>query len=167
MLKKDENGNTIEPIQEIGLYIKKRLDELKWMDKLLVQKSGLSKAQISKLKNGQAEKLTAKTFFFVYSAFGDSCLEATKIVYPNLDITLNEYEEPVRNDFGTYMSAFEVIKNSVDIIAARTGIDVQRLKDLYYRKGAPEAYELLFLEKAIGKESGEVFKELYGAKREK
>ncbi len=32
----------------------------------------------------------------------------------------------------------EIIENSVDMSAAKTGIDLQRLKNSYYRKGAPK-----------------------------
>lgn len=57
----------------IDKYINNRLLDLKWPDKILTEKSGISKGQISKLKTGQVERLTAQVFFKVYTAFGDNC----------------------------------------------------------------------------------------------
>jgi hypothetical protein len=60
------------------------------------------------------------------------------------------------------MKQYEESVNSIEEIAAKTGIDENRLKDLYFRKAALEAYELLLIEKAIGKKQGELFKEYFG-----
>lgn len=49
-------------IHQIDKYITKRLAELDWQDKILVEKSNISKGQISKQKNGSIEKLSAETF---------------------------------------------------------------------------------------------------------
>ncbi|WP_336827990.1 hypothetical protein [Sphingobacterium multivorum] len=45
----------------IDNYIKDKLQKLGWEDKNLVEKTGLSKGQISKLKNGHVDK---NWFFF-------------------------------------------------------------------------------------------------------
>lgn len=146
----------------IDNYIKETLQKLVWEDKNLVEKTGLSKGQISKLKNGHVERLTAEVFYKIYKAFGDSCAKATKVVYPDLSLKLEKYVPKARNEFGKFMSQFETIKNSIEEIAIKTGIDENRLKDLYYRKAALEAYELLLIEKAVGKKQGELFEEFFG-----
>lgn len=146
----------------IDNYIKDKLQKLGWEDKNLVEKTGLSKGQISKLKNGHVERLTAEVFYKIYKAFGDSCEKATKVVYPDLNLKLDKYVQKARNEFGQFMSQFETIKNSTEEIAIKTGIDENRLKDLYYRKAALEAYELLLIEKAVGKKQGELFEKFFG-----
>lgn len=146
----------------VDKYINKRLDELKWLDKTLVDKSRISKGQISKLKKGLIERLTAEVFYQIYSSFGDTCSKAAKSVYPQLDLRLKKYKPKERNSFGRYMKQYEESVNSIEEIAAKTGIDENRLKDLYFRKAALEAYELLLIEKAIGKKQGELFKEYFG-----
>lgn len=146
----------------INLYILKRLEDLNWFDKTLVEKSGISKGQISKLKKGTVERLTAETFYKIYTAFGDSCSKASKIVYPSLNFKLMKYSAPKRSDFGRFMLQFEVSKNSPEEIAGKTGIDDDRIKEIYFRRGALEAYELLYIEKAIGKKQGELFEGFYG-----
>ncbi|WP_028296192.1 helix-turn-helix domain-containing protein [Olivibacter sitiensis] len=144
----------------INNYINKKLDELKWLDKMLANKSGVSKSQVSKLKKGQVDRLTAETYYKIYTAFGDSCLNATKIVFGN--IRLKGYKTQGRTPFGKFMLQFEVSKNSIEEISVKTGIDENRLKDLYFRKGSLEAYELLLIEKAVDKNQGELFEEIYG-----
>lgn len=149
----------------IDKYILGRLEELEWFDKILVDKSGISKGQISKLKKGLVERLSAETFYKVYTAFGDSCSKASKIVYPTLDFKLNKYNPPKRSDFGKFMSQFEESKNSPEEVATKAGIDDDRIREIYFRKGALEAYELLLIEKAVGKEQGELFEGFFGQKK--
>ncbi|MNY50476.1 hypothetical protein D3C86_1859810 [compost metagenome] len=60
------------------------------------------------------------------------------------------------------MYQFEESKNSIEQIALKTGIDENRLKDLYFRKASIEAYELILIEKAVDKKQGEFFELLYG-----
>lgn len=148
-------------LHHIDKYINKRLLELNWPDKNLVDKSRISKGQISKLKTGQVERLTAEVFYRIYTAFGDSCAKATKTVYPVLDLKLNKFKPKIRNAFGKFMEQFETNKNSIEEISAKTGIDENRLKDLYFRRASLEAYELLLIEKAVGKKQGELFEEIY------
>lgn len=150
----------------IDTYIVKRLDELKWLDKVLSDKTGISKGQVSKLKKGTVDRLTAEVYYNIYKAFGDNCSKATEIVYPNLDLKLNKYKPKERNAFGKFMEQFENSVNSIEEISVKTGIDENRLKDLYFRKAALEAYELLLIEKAVGKKQGELFEEFYGQKHE-
>jgi len=148
---------------QIDKYITKRLAELNWQDKILVEKSTLSKSQISKLKNGSIEKLSAETFYLLIQAFGDKFSTAISIIYPHLqEKNIKKYQPKNRNIFGTLMNKYEISTNSLEEISAKTGISEIRLAELYFRKGALEAYELILIEKAIGKRSGELFEELYG-----
>ncbi|MBC9795861.1 hypothetical protein [Sinomicrobium weinanense] len=58
--------------------------------------------------------------------------------------------------------------NTFEDIQAKTGIDKQRLTDIYFNTGAPEPYEFLLIEKAVGKEPGEMMKayvEKYSVKK--
>jgi len=148
---------------QIDKYILKRLDELDWQDKELAEKSTISKGQISKLKNGSIEKLSAETFYLVVEAFGDKFLSAISLIYPRLkDHKLKKYQPKDRNVFGVLMSKYETTVNSIDEISAKTGIPEVRLHELYFRKGGLQAHELILIEKAIDKEAGELFEELYG-----
>lgn len=52
--------------------------------------------------------------------------------------------------------------NSIQEISFRIGIDQNKLKDLYFRRGSLEAYELLLIEKAVEKKLGELFEKIYG-----
>lgn len=164
MLKRNRHGEIVEPVHQIGAYITARLTELGWPDKELVAQTGISKGHISKLKNRTGEKLTARAFYSIYQAFGDSCTKAAMLVYPDLDLKLDKYKPKGRNEFGAFMLQFEKSENSVEEIAAKTGLDENRIKDLYFRRGSLEAYELLLIEKAVGKKSGELFEGFYGEK---
>lgn len=146
----------------IGLYIEQNLKTKKWEAKDLASISGLSNSDISKYRSGIVAKLKAEVFYKVYKAFGDSCLKATKVVYPDLNLELDKYVPKARNEFGQFMSQFETIKNSPEEIATKTRLDENRLKDLYFRKAALEAYEFLLIEKAVGKKQGELFDEFFG-----
>ena len=150
-------------IHKIDRYIIKRLADLEWQDKELVEKSALSKGQVSKLKNGSVEKLSAKTFYLIITAFGDNFSIAIPIVYPILkNINLKIFHPKRRNTFGSLMRKYEISENSIEELSAKTGIDEVRLSELYFRQGALEAYELILIEKAIVKKPGELFEQLYG-----
>ena len=60
------------------------------------------------------------------------------------------------------MKQYESSNNTIEEIAAKTGIQEVRLFELYFRKGGLQAHELLLIEKAIDKKPGELFEELYG-----
>lgn len=148
---------------KIDKYINKRLNDFEWQDKDLVIKSTISKGQISKLKNGSIEKLSAETFYLLVKAFGDEFTTAQTIVYPHLkNNKLKQYQPKERNTFGVLMRQYETSSNTIEEIAAKTCIQEVRLFELYFRKGGLQAHELLLIEKAIDKEAGELFEELYG-----
>ncbi len=151
----------IEPDNKFSEYLNRRIQQLNWTNEICAQQSKVSKGEISKIRTAQRQGVSAKKFYLFYTAFGDSCEKATKQVYPNLNLSLKRYKPKERNEFGKFMQQFETNINSTEEIAAKTGIDENRLKELYYRRGALEAYELLLIEKAIGKRPGVLFEELY------
>ncbi|MBC9797819.1 hypothetical protein IBL28_17745 [Sinomicrobium sp. FJxs] len=61
-------------------------------------------------------------------------------------------------------------ENTFEEIQSKTGIEKQPLIDIYFNTGAPEPYEFLIIEKAVGKEPGEMMKvcvEKYPVKKRK
>lgn len=163
MLLKDEvTKKTIEPLHFVDVYIKGRLESLNWSPTYFAKKIKVSQGEISKILNKERHGLKADVFYKIYTGFGESCTKATKIVYPHLNLRLNKYIPETRNTFGKFMQEFEENKNSIEEIAAKTGISETRLRNLYFGKGSPEAFELLLIEKAIGAEPGELFERLYG-----
>lgn len=142
-------------------YINETLKEKNWNAVDLVRLSGISASDISKYRKGTIIRLKAEVFYRIYTAFEHSCSKATKAVFPNLDLKINKYKPKQRNAFGNFMKQFETNINSLEEVAAKTGINENRLKELYYRKGVVEAYELLLIEKAVGKKQGELFGEIY------
>lgn len=147
----------------IDKYILEKLKALSWPDKVLAERSTLSKGQISKLKNGSVDKLSALAFYLIVKAFEDKFSVAIKIIFPDLrKIKLKSYKPRERNTFGLLMSKYERSDNTIEEIAAKTGITEVRLFELYFRNGSLQAYELILIEQAIGKKPGELFEELYG-----
>lgn len=145
----------------ISRYITEKLSEKKMQDRLLADKSGISRGQISKLKNGYVDRLSAETFYLIVTAFDDKIDKATKIIYPSLNLNLKKERNKTRNSFGKVMLQFETKINTLEQIALKTGISETRLTELYYRKGSPEAYELILIERAVGVKSGVIFEKLY------
>ena len=145
----------------IGKYIILKLQESKWQDKKLAERSGLSTGQISKLKNGNVTRLSAHTFFLIVKAFNDSIPNAIKTVFPNGEFKLKAWNPKIRNSFGQTMQEYELQKNSLQEISYKTGIKEVRLNELYYRNGAVEAYELILIEKAISEKTGTLFNKLF------
>lgn len=146
-------------------YINDNLTHKKWEAIDLARVSGVNPSDISKYRKGTVHKLKADVFYKIYKAFGDTCSKATKVIYPDLDLKLNKYKPKERNAFGKFMLQFETSVNSIEEISVRTGIDENRLKDLYFRRGSLEAYELLLIEKTVGKKQGELFEGFYGKKK--
>lgn len=160
-MQKEEMSQLNVPQHLIVIYINDRLQLLNWTVSDLAKKSTISQGEISKILTGARKGLKAEVFFKLYTAFGDTCIKATQVVYPTLKLSLQKYKPRERNIFGKFMAQFEKAVNSIEEIAVRTGIDENRLKDLYFRKGSLEAYELLLIEKAVSKKQGELFKQFY------
>lgn len=163
MLKKDSTGKIEAPQHHAYRYIEIKLKELNLLEKFLFDKSVISRSELIKLKNKKREGLTSKKFYKLYRGFGDTAIRAAAIIYPDLDLKLGDYIPAERNDFGKFMTQFERTQNSLEEIAAKTGIPLNRLRQIYFRTGSPEAYELLLIEKAVGKKPGELFEKYYGS----
>ncbi|HWK57522.1 MAG TPA: hypothetical protein VNQ80_09300 [Parapedobacter sp.] len=165
MLKRDQNNEVIAPKHEAYTYIERKLGQLGWTEQEFLKKKIISQSELSKLKNDDREGLTSKKFYKLYTGFSDTAVNAASIIYPDLDLTLGEYTLPKRNEFGNFMAQFEQKSvNTPEEVAAKTGIPLSRIKLIYFRTGSPEAYELLLIEKAIGKEPGSLFEGYYGRK---
>ena len=157
MLTKDRKGEIEVPKHYAYAYIEQKLKELNISEQFLFDKSIISRSEFIKLKNGEREGLTYKKFYKLYKGFDDTAINAATVIYPDLDLTLAKYTPPQRNEFGSLMNQFEKSENSPEEIAAKTGIPLSRIKQIYFRTGSPEAYELLLIEKAVGKNLGELF----------
>lgn len=160
-LKEKSHKESIQNGHKTADYIKSRLKKNNWSAIDLARNSKLSQGEISKILKGTRIGLSAKSFYYLYTAFKDSCSKATKEVYPELDFKLNKYIPKTRNNFGKLMLKFEESKNSLEEISIKTGIEKTRMTKLYYGKGSLEAFELLLIEKAVGKKQGELFELLY------
>lgn len=145
---------------ETKQYILVKLEETKWENKQLAERSDISYGHISKLKKGTIEKLYAPKLYRLVMAFEDSFENASKIIYPSLKLKTFKYKP--RNEFGTLMMEYETVVNSLEQIASKTSIEETRLTEIYYRNGAPEAWELLLIEMAIGEQPGVLFEKMYG-----
>lgn len=146
---------------KIHIYIAQKTQEFNWKDNQLAMKSGISPGQISKLKNENITKLYAQTFYNIVKAFDDNFENAIKIVFNIKEIKLKKYIPKKRNSFGNIMKEYEKENNVIDEISAKTGIELIRLNELYFRNGSLEAYELLLIEKAIGLKYGILFEKIF------
>ncbi|MDM1384269.1 transcriptional regulator [Myroides marinus] len=145
-------------MHKIGDYIefKKRISG--FTEEFLAMQTDLSQSHINKLKNGNVPKLSALTFYKIVTVFGGDFKEAIKIVFPDFpNNILKKVPQKKRNQFGTFMLKFENVTNTPKIISIKTGIPEARILDLFFRNGSLEAFELLLIEKAIGKKPGELF----------
>lgn len=161
MISQNKEKKSVEIKTMIVEYIINRLNSLNWTIKDLSKQSKISQGELSKILNRTRKGLKAKTFYNIYSAFGDSCSIAANFVFPNLDLNLKIYRPKKRNEFGTFMQRYETSINTIEEISIKTGINENRTKDLYFRKGSLEAYELILIEKAVEKKKGELFNELF------
>lgn len=145
-------------MHRIDKYIDLKTRELDITDKVLSLKSDISQGQISKLRNGKVPKLSARTFYKLVMAIDGKFDEAESIIFPELkNIKLKKIQHKKRNEFGAFMRQFEVESNTPRMLVKLLGISEERFFELYYRNGSLEAKELLLIEKAIGKQKGELF----------
>lgn len=149
---------------QIAIYITESQKSKKLDTKSLAAKSKLSETEIRRLKkDGTRLSLSPITFYKLITAFEDSFQDAIEIVYPGCDFTLKKHIPKERNEFGKLMSRFESSVNSLEEISDKTGITLNRLKQIYFKTGFPDSYELILLEKAVGLPPGDLFKELLGS----
>lgn len=121
---------------------------------------GLSKGEISKIINKDRKGVSIHSFYNIAVNSGDTIENARDAVYTRRKLELKTgYKLEKRTNFGLLMGELFEGENTFEIIQAKTGIPKQRLTDLYYNTSAPEPYEMLLIEKAVGKNPGELMKE--------
>lgn len=164
MLKQD--------LENFKKYLLLRISTLGLTQEKFALKVKISKSEITKILNDKRESVSLHSFYRVVVNSGDTIANAQKQIYPHRNFKLKtvrafKKDNNLRNKFGLYMETkFETdslnyvpSKNSLEIISQKTGITEKRLKEIYYKSGAPEPYEFLLIEKAVGKNTGEMMKD--------
>jgi len=120
----------------------------------------VSKGEISKIINKKKKSVSLHSFYNIAINSGDTIENVRDVVYTHRNLELKKnYKLEKRTNFGTFMSDNFEGENTFEKIQAKTGIDKQRLIDIYFNTGAPEPHEFLLIEKAVGKKPGEMMKE--------
>ena len=166
------NTHTERDLENFSTYVLSRKVLLGLSNEKLARKLNVSRGEISKIITKRRQSVSIRSFYNIAINSGDTIANAIDYVYPhrNFNLTkLNAYtpDQNLRNKFGSYMKekfetdSVEYIpsKNSLEIISIKTGIPEKRLKEIYFKSGAPEAYEFLLIEKAVGKKTGEMMKD--------
>ncbi|MCW8310164.1 hypothetical protein K7A41_02885 [Sphingobacterium sp. InxBP1] len=121
----------------------------------------VAKGEISKIINKKKKGVSIHSFYKIAVHSGDIIENVIQAVYThrNLELKTGEKVEE-RSNFGIFMRDEVEVEgqNGFDFILNRTGIDKKRLTDIYYNGGSPEPYELILIEKATGRETGELMK---------
>ena len=136
------------------------------------KKVNISKGEISKILSKKRQGVSLTSFYLIAVNSGDTIENARDYVYPHRKFNLKKVkidtkEKKSINKFGLYMKEnfdsdtieYSAGKNSFETIHQKTGIEEKRLKDIYYKTGAPEPFEFLLIEKAVGKKPGEMMKD--------
>lgn len=177
------NETLLIEVSNFAEYTQSRKTFLGLANEQFAAKVGVSKGEISKIINKNKSSVSLNSFYKIAVNTGDTIEHARDSVYPHRsfelkDVSSEKKKNKTRTSFGKYMQEnFE--KEDLNIaddeysfekILAKTGIEEQRLKDIYFNTGAPEPYEFLLIEKAVGKQPGEMMKdyiEKHTAKTEK
>ncbi|WP_148044269.1 hypothetical protein [Sinomicrobium pectinilyticum] len=69
-----------------------------------------------------------------------------------------DYKLEKRTNFSLFTRENFEGDNTFEEIQGKTGIEKQRLTDIYFNPGATEPYEFLFIEKTVDKGPGEMMK---------
>ncbi|PRD48030.1 hypothetical protein [Sphingobacterium haloxyli] len=179
----DEKEMMMKDIENFSDYVKAKKEKFQLTNKALGEKVGLSEGEISKIINRSKHSVSLHSFCKIAVNTGDTIDQARDQVYPHRKFKLNEVNSQIntikeRKGFGKFMQenfekdTIEQVpsENSFDIIRVKTGISETRLKNLYYGTGAPEPFEFLLIEMAVGKNPGELMKvyvERYPVKKTK
>ncbi|MGG5504920.1 hypothetical protein ACPDHQ_16000 [Myroides odoratimimus] len=157
-----------EGVENLAKFLVREKDKTELTNKIIGLKCNISIGEVSKVLNCRREGLKAETFYNIYIAFGKGLkFEAFVFsIYPTLK---GYYSSKVkvltkgkkRSPFGLFMLQFEITENTLSKIADKTSIAEVRLKQLYFGKGAIEAFELLLIENALEMTPGELFYKYY------
>lgn len=153
-------------------YVLSRKKHLGLSNEAFGKTVNISKGEISKILTKKRQGVSLYSFYRVAINSGDTIENARKSVYPHRNFNLKKVKADKkdtnsRNKFGSYMKekfetdSIEYVpgKNSFKIIQQKTGISEKRLKEIYFKTGAPEPYEFLLIEKVVGKKTGEMMKD--------
>lgn len=150
-----------ETKENLQRYVKESLKNQGLTSLALAKRANLSTSEVSRIKNGIKGKFPAKTFYCLYSGFGHTCEWAVENVFPKIDLTMEPYKPRKRNSFGKSIESYEKSRNTIEEISAKTTIDINRMKELYFEQGSPEAHELLLIERALDLKMGTLFSKLF------
>lgn len=167
-----EKELTLLDIEKFSQYVRSKKTSLQLTNKELGEKVGVSEGEISKIINKKRLSVSLHSFYNITINTGDTIELAKDLIYPHRSFELNKIDSEIdinrtRKGFGKYMQDnFETDtlnnvqgENSFEIILAKTGIKETRLKTIYFGTGAPEPYEFLLIEKAVGEKCGEMMKD--------
>lgn len=149
-------------LENFSRYIVSKKKELGLTNEGLATECKISSGEISKLITMERKNISPKTFYLISKGVKDSFLNTFNSVYKGYKFSLKNHVPQNRNEFGNIMSKYENQINCIEEIAAKTGISLSRLKNLYYKDSSISIEELILIEKAIDKRPGELFEELYG-----
>lgn len=168
----DDNELILLEIELFSKYVKSKKTASGLAIKDFANNVNVSKGEISKIINENKKGVSLHSFYNIAVNSGDTIEQVRDFVYPHRSFELKNVPstkkaKKSRTNFGQYMKEhFEKEntdaiedENRFENILAKTGIDEQRLKDIYFNTGAPEPYEFLLIEKAVGKEPGEMMKD--------
>ncbi|SKC11140.1 hypothetical protein SAMN05660841_04308 [Sphingobacterium nematocida] len=168
----DDKKLANQDLDNFCIYVLSRKQHLGLSNEAFGKTVNISKGEISKIITKKRQGVSLHSFYNIAINSGDTIENARKSVYPHRNFNLKKVKTDKkdtnsRNKFGSYMKEnFETdgveyipSKNSFDIIQQKTGITEKRLKEIYFKTGAPEPYEFLLIEKAVGKKAGEMMKE--------
>lgn len=157
----EENELLAIEVDNFGNYVLSRKIALGLSNEAFAKLTDVSGGDISKIINKKKKSVSLHSFYKIAVLSGDTIENVIQAVYTHRDLELKTGEKiEERSNFGIFMrDEVEVEgKNGFDFILNRTGIDKKRLTDIYYNTGAPEPYELILIEKATGRETGELMK---------
>ncbi len=168
----EENELIAIDVKNFSQYVLNKKIAFGLSNKEFGEKVGLSEGEISKIINRKRLSVSLHSFYAISVKTGDTIEQTRDFVYPHRNFDLKIIKDQIdtnrtRKGFGIFMQDnYETDtkdnvqgKNAFEIILAKTGISKQRLTDIYFGTGAPEPYELLLIEKAVGKNTGEMMKE--------
>ncbi|WP_262250179.1 hypothetical protein [Parapedobacter soli] len=146
-------------VENFSKYVETRKKDSGLAIERFAEMVNVSKGEISKIINQRKKSVSLHSFCNIAINSGDTIENVRDAVYTHRKLDLiNNYEIERRTNFGEFMRSEIEGENTFEHILGKTGIEKQRLIDIYFNTGAPEPYEFLLIEKAVGKEPGEMMK---------
>lgn len=154
-----ESEMNLLEIELFSKYVEARKSKSGLAIEPFAQLVNISKGDISKIINKKKKSVSLHSFYNIAVNSGDTIENVKDAVYKHRNLKLKtKYNLDRRTNFGLFMRDEFEGENTFEKIQAKTGIDKQRLIDIYFNTGAPEPYEFLLIEKAVGKKPGEMMK---------